>query len=91
MSVGGESREITIDKDNVVTEGVKISIPAGVKPSDKMTFTFRDRYCTGVETWFGRLQGFNFSTSTNPATYSYECTVEEFLNGVTLDFKRPQQ
>ena len=91
VSVSGVSREITIDKDNVLTEDVTISIPAGVKPSAKMTFTFRDRYCTGV-VFGGRfgntLQGFSFSN--DDETYSFECTVADFLNGVTLDFKRQQ-
>ena len=88
VSVGGVNGNITINKDKVTnTNDVKISIPAGVNPTDTIRFTFNDRYCTGVEeSWLGDLEGFNFST--DPANYTFECTVEQFINGVTLDFKR---
>lgn len=81
-------KNITIDKDNVVTEGVTISIPTGVSPDATMIFTFSDKYCTGVKTndW-GQLNGFNFSAE--PDEYTFECTVEEFINGVTLNFTHP--
>ncbi len=78
--------DITIDKDNV-TVGVTISIPAGVSPDATMKFTFSDRYCTGLATsGNGQLKGFNFSTGTDE--YTFECTVEAFINGVTLNFER---
>ena len=88
VSVGGVNGNITINKDKVTnTNDVKISIPAGVNPTDTIRFTFGDRYCTGVEeSWLGDLEGFNFSDSN--VTYSFECTVEEFINGVTLNFTR---
>jgi hypothetical protein len=85
VSVGGVDKKITIDKDNV-TKGVTISIPAGVSPDATMIFTFSDRYCTGVNSDWGQLSGFNFSPNNTTYTYTFECTVEEFINGVTLNF-----
>ena len=88
VNIGGKNvGTITIDKDNV-TVGATISIPEGVNASDTITFTFSDRYCTGLNTtdWGFTLRGFNFST--NAVNYEYECTVGEFLEGVTLGFKR---
>lgn len=89
VSIGGKNvGTITIDKDNV-TVGATISIPEGVNASDTMTFTFSDKYCTGLSTsgFLGMtLRGFNFSG--NNVNYEYSCTVGEFLEGVTLDFTR---
>jgi hypothetical protein len=70
-------KTITINSNKVV---LGTTMPAGVKLSDKMRFTFSDKYWTR-SVW-------SSDWSRDPATYSYECTVEEFLYGVILDFKR---
>ena len=85
VSVNGATATITIDKD-YVTKGATVEIPAGVSPSDIITFTFSDKYCTGLVTRVNSLRGYNFSSSN--VAYTFKCTVEEFQNGVTLNFKR---
>lgn len=84
VSIGGKNVEIIINKDNV-TKGATILIPEGVNASDTITFTFSDKYCTGLITNWG-FRGFNFST--DEVNYEYECTVGQFLEGVTLNFTR---
>lgn len=71
---------ITINRDNV-TRGVILRPDGGFSPTDVLTFTFEDRYCTGSNIW-GEL-----SWSSQTTTWTATCTVEELLNGTTLDFK----
>lgn len=83
VSIKGVTGTITIDIDNV-TKGTTISIPAGVGLDDVITFTFRDKYCTGINTEWWDLTGFKFDTDN--VEYKATCTVEQMLNGTTLNF-----
>ena len=85
VSVNGATATITIDLDNV-TKGATVEIPGGASPTDIITFTFSDKYCESLVTNGNNLRGYNFSSSS--VTYTFKCTVEEFQNGVTLNFKR---
>ena len=67
---------ITIDRDNV-TRGVTLSPNGGFSPTDVLTFTFEDRYRTGRD----------WSSQDRKAPWTATCTVEELLNGTTLDFE----
>ena len=86
VSYGDKSYSISINKDSV-TDGCTISVPEGLDLNAILTFTFKDKYCTGLQlgNW-GSLEGYNWSSS--KVTYSFTCTVQEFLNGVTLNFTR---
>ena len=54
-----------------------------------ITFTFTDRYPTNAtytqSGWNGSWS-YTFSNVGTTATYTYECTIEEFEQGVTLEF-----
>ena len=72
--------KITIDRDNV-TKGISLENSSGFNNTDELIFTFNDYSWTGG--WFlGR------DWSDNPVPYTFKCTVEQLLNGITLDFKR---
>ena len=66
---------IYIDGDNV-TQGAVLENSNGFNFNDELIFTFSDRYGSGSKNWNG------------PATYTATCTVEQLLNGVTLNFGR---
>ena len=75
VTLNGENvGRIFIDSDNVTSDAELVN-NNGFNSDDLLTFTFSDRYYS----WFN-WQG--------PATYTATCTVEELLNGVTLDFRR---
>lgn len=76
---------ITINKDNV-TEGTTIESDSGFNSDDVLTFTFSDKYCTGVSY---RNNRWTPNYSTNNSTYTATCTVEELLSGKTLHFTHP--
>lgn len=89
VTYGGVPYEISIDKDSV-TKGCEIEVPEGFNLDATLTFTFNDNYCTGIQlgSWIFTqyIAGYNWSSS--KVTYSFTCTVQEFLNGVTLNFTR---
>ena len=77
---------ITIDRDNVTT-GVTLSPDGGFSPTDVLTFTFSDKYVTNASYNWGS-SNWTYTWSSNNATYKATCTIEQLLNGTTLNFTR---
>ena len=77
---------ITIDRDNVTT-GVTLSPNGGFSPTDVLTFTFSDKYVTNASYNYNNRR-WTYTWSTNNDTYKATCTIEQLLNGTTLNFTR---
>lgn len=79
---------ITIDRDNVTT-GVTLSPNGGFSPTDVLTFTFSDKYVTNASyNWSNNNWRWTYTWSSDPDTYKATCTIEQLLNGTTLNFTR---
>lgn len=82
-------KSITIDRDNV-TVGTTIESATGFNLDDVLTFTFSDKYCTGVELQQNGYPWTLIPTYGNTTNYTATCTVADLLSGKTLDFDRPR-
>ena len=85
-TIAQSTNTVKIDKDNVTTG---VTLTGNFANDDVITFTFTDRYPTNAtytqSGWNGSWS-YTFSNVGTTATYTYECTVEEFEQGVTLAF-----
>ena len=81
-----EVGKITIGSDNVISDA-KLNYDEGFNLSDKLTFTFDDRYCTEAR-YSNKQWTYTWSNNNTTATFKEECTVEELLKGTaTLVFE----
>ena len=85
-TIASSTNTLKIDKDNVTT-GVTLNCNDGnFENDDIITFTFKDRYPTGAQ-YSNKTWTYTWSGTNTTATYTYQCTVEEFEQGVTLEFE----
>lgn len=81
-TIAQSTNTVKIDKDNVTTG---VTLTGNFKNDDIITFTFTDSYPTGA-TYNYYNYNWSYTWSGSNATYTYKCTVEEFEQGVTLEF-----
>ena len=93
VSFNNASETITINATSVIYDDsaeVSFTNVDGFELTARLTFTFEDQYCVGTS-GSGQNRKPTWSTDRNQPlkdTYTATCTVEQLLNGTTLNFTR---